>query len=159
MYLEFSFKISSPESEEHILENKKGTVKFTSRWMLHQLKLYLTSHIEHKCMHKKFGTVLYSKGVDILTSLSWALGAGTLPKDLEYMASKPEQTILRDDVILKKTGYIINNLVHSELSTLSNSKHPEKFNFDDEIGKINPTLWCFFESITRTVRETAKEYR
>ena len=112
-------------------------------------------------MHKKFGTVLYSKGVDILTSLSltslsWALGAGTLPKDLEYMTSKPEQTILSDDVILTKTGYII---VHSELSTLSNSKHPEKFNFDDEIGKINPTLWCFFESITRTLRETAKEYR
>ena len=78
-------------------------------------------------MHKKFGTVLYSKGVDILTSLSWALGAGTLPKDLEYMASKPEQTILSDDVILTKAGYIINNLVHSELSTLSSSKHPEKF--------------------------------
>ena len=75
------------------------------------------------------------------------------------MASKPEQTILSDDVILTKAGYIINNLVHSELSTLSNSKHPEKFNFDDEIGKINPTLWCFFESITRTLRETAKEYR
>ena len=106
--------------------------------------------IWHSAVQKRSG---YSQ------SLSWALGAGTPPKDLEYMTSKSEQTILSNDIILTKAGYIINTLVHSELSTLSNSIHPEKFNFDNEIGKINPTLWCFFESITRTVRETAKEYR
>ena len=53
--------------------------------------------ILHSAVQKRSG---YSQ------SLSWALGAGTLPKDLEYMASKPEQTILSDDVILTKAGYM-----------------------------------------------------
>ena len=61
--------------------------------MLHQLKLHLNSRIEHKCMHKKFGTVLYRNGLG---------RSGTPPKDLEYMASKSEQTMLSDDVILTK---------------------------------------------------------
>ena len=94
-----------PESEEHILKNREGTVKFTSRWMLHQLKLHLNSHIEHKCMHKKFGTVLYRKGG---ISHKFVLGFGG--------------RMLSDDIILTKAGYII---VHSELSTQFHRKHPE----------------------------------
>ena len=56
------------DNEEYILENKEGTVKLTLRWMLHQLKLHLNSQIEHKCMHKNYGTMLHKKGGDILTS-------------------------------------------------------------------------------------------
>jgi len=32
-------------------------------------------------MHKKFGAMLYRKGGDILTSLSWALGAQDISSD------------------------------------------------------------------------------
>ena len=60
--------------------------------------------------------------------------------------------MLSDDIILTKAGYII---VHSELSTQFHRKHPENINFDDEIGKLKPTLWFFLESITRTVRESS----
>ena len=84
-----------PESEEHILNNREGTVKFTSRWMLHQLKLHLNSHIEHKCMHKKFGTVLYRK---VGISHKFVLGFGG-----RY--STKRQTMLSDDIILTKAGY------------------------------------------------------
>ena len=31
-------------------------------------------HMKYKCIHKKFGTILYHKGSDLLVSLSWALG-------------------------------------------------------------------------------------
>lgn len=30
--------------------------------------------MEYKCIHMKFGTVIYRKEGDLLTSLSWALG-------------------------------------------------------------------------------------
>ena len=32
------------------------------------------SYMLYKCVHMKFGTILYRKWVDLLTSLSWALG-------------------------------------------------------------------------------------
>ena len=47
------------ENAEPILENSEGTVKFTSKWMLIQLKLHLNPYVEHKCIHKKIGTFLY----------------------------------------------------------------------------------------------------
>ena len=64
------------DSQEHTLENKEGTIKFTARWLLKQLKVHLKvhlhSHMNSKCIHKKFGTLLYRKGGALLTSW-WAL--------------------------------------------------------------------------------------
>ena len=64
---------------EHIdtnlqLEVSEGTFTFTSKWLLNQLIVHFQDHIKHRCIHKKFGTVLYHKGSDLLVSLSWALG-------------------------------------------------------------------------------------
>ena len=51
------------------IESKEGSVKPSSRW-LHQLIFYLHSHLSYKCVHRKFGTILYKKGGNLLTSLS-----------------------------------------------------------------------------------------
>ena len=50
-------------------------VQFSSRWLLHQLIVYLHSYMRYKCIHKMFGIVLYRNGGDLLQSLSWALGS------------------------------------------------------------------------------------
>ncbi len=42
--------------------------------------------IPHKCVHKKFGTIIYKKGGDLLTSVSWELGA--------HKYEPPEEAIL-----------------------------------------------------------------
>ena len=64
-----------------ILEVGESTVKFSSRWLLNQLILYLNQHMSYKCIHKRFGTILYRKEGDILTSLSWALSNSNMHVD------------------------------------------------------------------------------
>ena len=59
------------------IEVGNTTLKYTSRWLLNQLILNLGIHLDYKCIHKKFGIMLYRRKGDILTSLSWALGTGT----------------------------------------------------------------------------------
>jgi len=48
---------------------------FTSRWLLNQLVAYLNSYMLYKCIHMKFGTMLFRRGIDILISLSRALSS------------------------------------------------------------------------------------
>ena len=54
------------------LEVGESSVRFTSQHLLNQLILHLNQYniMLYKCMHKKFGTILYRRGGDILTSLS-----------------------------------------------------------------------------------------
>ena len=58
-----------------ILEMGESSVMFSSRWPLKQLIGYLNPYMLCKCIHMKYGTILYRKGIDTLVSLSWALGA------------------------------------------------------------------------------------
>ena len=46
---------------------------FSSHWLLHQLVTFLDLYMMHKCIHMKFGTVLFRRGGDIWTALSWPL--------------------------------------------------------------------------------------
>ena len=57
------------------LEVGDSTVKFSSRWVLNQLIIHLNPYMQYKCIHMKYGTLLYRKEGNLLTSLSWALGA------------------------------------------------------------------------------------
>ena len=58
------------QASELVLEVDNTLVKFTSRWLLHQLILYLNSFMEYKCEHRRIGTVLFRKGGNLFTSLS-----------------------------------------------------------------------------------------
>ena len=53
---------STIDNDEQILEGREGTIKFSSRWLLKQLIMHLCNHMDYKCVHKKFGTVLFHKG-------------------------------------------------------------------------------------------------
>ena len=44
------------------LDLEEGTIKFTSQWLLSQLLIYLNKYINYKCIHKRFGTILFWKG-------------------------------------------------------------------------------------------------
>ena len=91
---------SETDSNVHVLEVGEGTVKYTTRWLLNQIILHLQSFINYKCVHTKFGTIIFRKGGDILTSLSWALGRMQL-KDSE-------------------DGYIINTNQHCDSKSKAN---------------------------------------
>ena len=56
------------------IETDGAIIRYTSRWLLNQLIVLLGVHMKYKCVHKKFGVILYRCNGDLLTSLSWALG-------------------------------------------------------------------------------------
>lgn len=47
-------------------------MNYSSRW---QLITELGFHMKYKCVHRKFGIILYRHEGDLLTSLSWVLGS------------------------------------------------------------------------------------
>ena len=60
---------SVPEDTDYTLEGPECTIKFSSKWLLEKLLAHLDLHMEYKCVHKKFGTLLYNKNRDLLVSL------------------------------------------------------------------------------------------
>ena len=119
----------------------------------------------YKCIHKKFGIILYRKGIDILISLSWALGS---LEATDYNKSEPtakqslSTTELSKQQVLTYAGHIINDIIHEE-----NKKHspeswlldPSSFSITDYIQNVDPFLIQFLEVATSTVREREHNYK
>ena len=151
---------SETDSNVHVLEVGEGTVKYTTRWLLNQIILHLQSFITYKCIHRKFGTIIFRKGGDILTSLSWALGRMQL-KDSEdgYIININQPCDSKSKAnVLREAGDIVNDLIHAEITKRSSDqiyvqKDPHEVNIDEQISMVDPQLWTFLESATRTNRE------
>ena len=81
-----------------------STAQFSSRWLLHQFITFLDVCMMHKCIRMKFGTVLFRKGGDILTALSWALSTSTSTNQF------PEMQCQNPDAYktLKEASIIVN---------------------------------------------------
>ena len=99
------------KSAEVVLEVGDGSVHF---WLLHQLIIYLDMYMMHKCMHMKFGTILYRKGADILATLSWALSNSQLA-NMCWIEPEINQKHSDAGKTLKEESHIVNNLIHDEL--------------------------------------------
>ena len=145
-------------SVELNLEVGDSLVKFSSRWLLHQLIIYLHPYMEYKCVHKKYGTMLFRKGGDLLTSLSWALGASSSRVAMDYQEVSPHTSpaVNTDELhqhrVLREASSILNGLLHAEIS---NHTHldPRTFNIDQCLKAVDPLLTEFIVLATRTVRE------
>ena len=138
---------------ELTLEVGESCVRFTSQWLLNQLILHLNQYKLYKCMHKKFGTILYRRGGDILTSLSWALSSSHTNKESIY---KRDTISLQSNnkVALNKAAYILNDLLHEENRRLSASKCDDDallFDIDKYLQTVNPSIVQFLLSVTSTV--------
>ena len=77
------------------------------------------SHILCKCIHMKYGTILYRKGIDTLVSLSWALGACSSTHLDEVQSISKEN---RQRAVFYEAGCIINDLLHEEIDELAKLK-------------------------------------
>ena len=142
---------NSMDQNEFVLEVKDGMVKFTSQWLLQQLIFHLQTHIEYKCVQKKFWTILFQKGGDFLMSLSWALGRGQLSDtdSICYVTCPPSST----STILREAANIVNNLIHAEIGknnidNVYSQANPEEINIDAYIQTIDEDLWKFVELAT-----------
>ena len=145
----------------HVLEVGEGTIKYTTQWLLNQIILHLEPFINYRCIHKKFGTLLFRKGGDILTSLSWALGRAQLREvDNAYVGVGQNQNKVS---VLREAGDIVNDLVHAEIAK-SNSDQiytktdPNEMDIKKQINEINEELWAFLELRSYTNCSRAKEW-
>ena len=65
-----AYELTQPveSSDQLYLDVGEGTIKYSSQWLL---IVHLQQHMSYRCIHKRFGTVLFRTGGDLLTSLSW----------------------------------------------------------------------------------------
>ena len=113
----------------------------------------------HKCVHMKYGTVLYRKGADMLTTLSWALSTSHLADQWSW--SEPEKQRNHEKHIncektLKEASIIVNNLIHEEIKKISQLRPTidcNQLKINEYLTNIDPLLLDFLTSITNTIRE------
>ena len=135
------------------LEVGDSTITITSQWLLHQLILYLQAHLSYRCIHRKFGTILYRTGGDLLTSLSWALGSPKAQATEQFGYSDRGLDINKVN-IMHEAGYIMNNLLHNEIRRLATeANEPREFDLDSFVDQVDPQLWELISCATSTVRE------
>ena len=144
---------TSRDTEELYLDLGDGRVKFSSRWLMHQLIMHLQPYMHYKCVIKRLGTLLYSKNSDVLKCLSLALH-DTQSADNESPFPDAHEQHERQPAILREAGNIINDAIHQEVSR-QKSSHTDltTFSLDDSLTDNNTLLWDFVCSCTRSVRE------
>ena len=115
--------------------------------------------MSYKCIHKKFGTILYRKGGDPLISLSWALGNQRQHEVMDQPSDYYITTESTAEIVLEQAGCIINDLIHKEIERISNDKiidDPHMFNMETSINRIELQLWKFLETATSTIRQKSR---
>ena len=94
----------------------ESSLLFSGKWLLHQLIPYLNPYMLYKCVHMKFGTILYGKGIDALVSLSWALSAQSTQEETTVLTHiTPTKQQSDKATVLHDAAYLVNNLIHEEI--------------------------------------------
>lgn len=130
------------------IETAECLIKFSSRWLLQKLLTHLKHHLSYKCIHRKFGTVLYRTGGDLLTSISWALGEKPIETE-SYCTTNSQNSESR----LDEAAHMLNDLVHKEVERLKTQTYdPSKLDIAQYMSCMDPRLLSFFETATQSVR-------
>ena len=142
---------SNENHSSESIETDECMTKFSARWLLNQLIYYLKHHLCHKCVHRKFGTVVYRTGGDIIGALSWALGDRTT-----CSCTNQNPNITRGGDSLAEAAYILNDIIHREIKRLKSIDcDPINFNIDDAIANVDERLVQFIERTTTSVHARA----
>ena len=91
-------------------------------------------------------------------SLSWALGASTNNETNAYAQVHSSHALVDDQLCLKQTATIVNNLIREEVKQSTKTKpiieqHPRGLDIDNCISEVNPLLWQFIEECTMSSRD------
>ena len=151
--------VGSVKSARVSIDTGDSCLLFSAKWLLNEL----ITHMSYKCVHMKFGTILYCRGIDLLVSLSWALSANSPFEDIQDTTVKHiTPTAKQSDKLaaLHNAGLMVNDLIHEEINRQSTARrnNPLLFDIDNELENINPLLLDFVNSITATVRERSILY-
>ena len=123
----------------------ENEILVTARWLLSNLIVYLQHHLS-------YGTILYRSNGDLLTALSNALYKGKLKK---YVTAHANATM---EVHRTHHADEINALIHKQIqkfltADLTTTYHFDQIEVDVLVSEIDPELWSFMKSITRSISE------
>ena len=139
-----------------------SSVKFSARWLLNQLIIYLSNYMSYQCIHMRIRTILFRKGGNILASLSYALSTAfqtesSLPTVTDFIKpARPKE--IREDGNYKKrvltdAVYLVNDLLHDEINKSSTSLEMGEdsilLNIDTFLQNVNPLLYQFIVTATK----------
>ena len=108
------------DNEELYLELGDGSIKFSARWLMHQLIMYLQPYMSYKCVVNRLGTLLYPRNGDMLKSLSLALhdchSDSSVHEDNPALQLPNCQSNVAS--VLWEAGSILNDIIQNEIRRL-----------------------------------------
>ena len=143
-----------------------SSVKFSARWLLNQLIIYLSNYMSYQCIHMRIGTILFRTGGNIFASLSYALSTAlqtesSLPTVTDFIKpARPKE--IREDGNYKKrvladAAYLVNDLLHDEINKCSTSLETGEdsilLHIDTFLQNVNPLLYQFIVTATKSIRQ------
>ena len=138
------------------IDTGESIIQYSSRWLLGHLTVNIGIHMKYKCVHNRIGIVLYRHQGELLTSLSYALGA---------LSGHQNNSLLSDHVqseysnlpeykkhVLKKAAVIVNDAIHNESKKGASRKcdiesDPRGINIQALISEVDPLLWDISQSV------------
>ena len=140
----------------------------TARWLLSNLVVCLQHHLAYACRVRKHGTLLYRSNGDFLASLSLALYKGVRRQDkhdstytctctCKCTCTRTESSVVQS-AVQSAIQDDINTRVHQQIQKFLaadlNVAYPfDKVDIDRLVSEIDPQLWAFITSITRSISE------
>ena len=130
----------------------------TTKWLLRQLHEALGHHLNSACKHRRYGTILYRAGGDILHALSSALGA----KGADVGGQCDTSSLSCDNIPLEEAidvvGEEMNTKIHQQVGKFVSQEQFDyrTLNFDSIVTSIDPQLWKLISIMTRSKKTAGK---
>ena len=122
----------------------------TQRWLLANLCNLFGSTLQIECRHKKYGSVVYRSGCDLLKAVSPALGK---------LSQNKKQGLVNDDnrsIVIHKVGQYINKKLHKQSKHLVRKyQQPSSlvnFSLEEYKQEVDIDFFDFVSTLTSTTR-------
>ena len=152
MYEYFVEKVRATTDKHKICCSNDLLSVASSNWLRSQLSGYLQHHLAYKCTSKRYGTLLYHTGGDLIHALSVALAQNRSKTNQTHIQRDNTHTQLNSTVSICSE---LNKRVHTCIDKLiqedSHSPHKiENLDIDKFINEIDLTLWAAVCTLTQT---------
>ena len=146
MYEQFIHKVTHFSKLQNV--HAAGKQAPTQQWLRNQLSSMLDYHMAYTCCIKKYGTVLYRYGGNLMHALNTALGqlwkSGST-KHTEEPAGGEQPS--PDEDLLTQVCRILNGKMHGRLIE-QESAEPYNISIDKFVDECDPDLWHAISILT-----------
>ena len=147
----FCEKSNEIMKQHDIVFKQDITTIATPRWLRSQLSALLEHHMAYRCSVKRYGTLLYRYGGDLVHALSVSLGQ---MRNKPHNQGRGETEHSEFQMNLKQTCEVLNDKIHKCINKLvqqdSASPHSiEDINIDKFISEMDQDIWTAVCTLTK----------